>query len=65
MISTGKPSIQNKRVNNMIAKNVRNKMQKKILRKIIYRYNMKEGPPSNLGEGDPWVNWNCTGVYAK
>ena len=55
MISTGKPSIQNKRVNNMIAKNVRNKMQKKILRKIIYRYNMKEGPPSNLGEGPDYL----------
>ena len=55
MISTGKPSIQNMRVNNMIAKNVRNKMQKKILRKIIYRYNMKEGSPSNLGEGPDYL----------
>ena len=55
MISTGKPSIQNMRVNNMIAKNVRNKMQKKILRKIIYRYNMREVPPSNLGEGPDYL----------
>ena len=43
------------RVNNMIAKNVKNKMQKKILRKIIYRYNMKEGSPSNLGEGPDYL----------
>ena len=30
-------------------------MQKKILWKIIYRYNMKEGPPSNLGEGPDYL----------